>query len=689
MSVYDDLHEVDSAWASGVRALLGDVRFVAVAPFEGDTQAASGALIIADTAPRALGKEQRRVFADLATLLEPASSDPDGASHYEELLESLCNAFISVRSDRRVTYMNGRAEELLQRHRSEIIGRRLEDAFPWVVTHPTYPSYIGAIKEQRSLDLEPYFEGLKKYFRIHVRPVNGGVSIYFDDVTELRERERTLQRQRDLLDQAQRIAGAWEVDIRRENPAWTEKMFEIFGVDPVRGALHDEVFDLFVAPHRERIEQAFTRCFQEGEPYDLRLEIETPGGTRKWVRSVGAPVEFVENGNGSKEVVRIAGALQDITDLKNAEDQLKQRERDLREAHRIARIGSWYWDLQNDRTRWSTRKYEIFGVDPETEITYEKFLSYVHEGDRERVRVFEEGIRGTSAPDNGEISYRIIQPSGNERVVLERSELERDAAGDPLRVVGIVRDVTAETLRERELIRAREQAEEMHRLKSRFLANMSHEIRTPLTSIIGFAELATEMDLEAAACQCVDAIYNSSRRLFSTLTSVLDLSQLEAGTLRLHPEPVNVPEIIEDVLTGVREQARSKGVELRFRQPAAPIPAMLDRGAIQRVLANLIGNAVKFTDEGSVSVSFDRQEGDLRITVQDTGVGIDESFLPHLFDPFRQESDGDSRLYEGSGLGLAISKDLVELMDGTIEVTSRKGEGTRFKVCIPHRQPSS
>jgi len=373
----------------------------------------------------------------------------------------------------------------------------------------------------------------------------------------------------------------------------------------------------------------------------------------------------------------------DITERKAVEKALRQREDDLREAHRVARLGSWTWDLQADVTTWSVVKYDIFGLPPEKEVTYETFISRVHPEDQANVRTFGAEIRGPEGPDSGEIDYRIIRPDGEVCFIRERSELIRAPDGTPLRVVGTAQDVTAETQRTAELIQAKEEADQMNRLKSRFLANMSHEIRTPLTSIIGFAEILKEMELEGPVAECADTIYRSSDRLFTTLTSVLDLSQLEAGTLTLHPEELVVQDLVTDVVSTHDRYAAQQGIALACTVPPFDVEAKVDRTACIRVLSNIIGNAVKFTPEGSVDVRLTAAADTFTCKISDTGIGIAESFLPSLFDPFKQESNGDTRLYEGSGLGLAITKDLVGLMGGTIDVETQKGEGTTFTVRLP------
>jgi len=228
--------------------------------------------------------------------------------------------------------------------------------------------------------------------------------------------------------------------------------------------------------------------------------------------------------------------------------------------------------------------------------------------------------------------------------------------------------------------------------KSRFLANMSHEIRTPMNAIIGFTDLLSRRLEDAELSRYVSQIQSSSRSLLTLINDILDLSKVEAGKLDIVPAPMDLRAIMNDMPMMFGEKAERKGLALSVRcDPAMPSHVVLDEARIRQILINLIGNAIKFTEQGSVSVQarVDRFEGDgpdertVLIRIADTGIGISEEDKEHIFGAFDQSRGQSVSEYGGTGLGLAITKKLVDLMGGSIYLDSTKGEGSVFIVRLP------
>jgi signal transduction histidine kinase/ActR/RegA family two-component response regulator len=256
-------------------------------------------------------------------------------------------------------------------------------------------------------------------------------------------------------------------------------------------------------------------------------------------------------------------------------------------------------------------------------------------------------------------------------------------------VISLFHDVTAA---ERRLAQAKENAEAANQAKSQFLATMSHEIRTPLNAVLGLNELMLHSPLDLQQRRHAELIGSSGRLLLALINDILDVSRIEAGQMQLTSAPFSVRPAAEGVVALMRERAVSKGLALRLEVSTpddAPIEGDVIR--IQQILFNLVGNAVKFTDNGVVQVAVAVEPGagrevTLRLEVSDTGIGIPESAMPTLFDRFTQADSTAMRRYGGSGLGLAITREIVQMMGGSIATTSTPGLGSRFTITLPSRR---
>jgi signal transduction histidine kinase len=236
------------------------------------------------------------------------------------------------------------------------------------------------------------------------------------------------------------------------------------------------------------------------------------------------------------------------------------------------------------------------------------------------------------------------------------------------------------------LLTSYQKLKEVDRLKGEFLANMSHELRTPLNSIIGFSGMLMQDPagrLSREASEDLQIIYQNGRSLLGLIDSILDLSKIEAGKMELDLEEVNPLLLLDDVKAMAAGLIQGRPVSLSYHRPATEIRVMGDRNRLRQVFTNLLGNAMKFTEAGSVAISAEVRAGQFRVLIKDTGIGMSAEEMGRLFQPFQQVDGSITRRFGGSGLGLAISQRFMGLMHGRITVESRKGEGSTFTVEMP------
>ena len=488
-----------------------------------------------------------------------------------------------------------------------------------------------------------------------------------------------------LAAMAARMAGLgyWHYDLRTGRFSWSEQMYRIYGLDPAGGPPDLEATTRFCHPE-DRAKLRSHRDAHSGQDAEVTVRIVRRDGE---VRHVIAKSTVKRDGAG--RAVERFGTLSDVTEMKRAEAAAKESEARYRflaenAPDMISRISP------DGEIRYLSPSCErVFGYTPEEHMKLRPG-EMCHPDDRAAVSAAIQGmVRRRQRRLDGPLCYRAQHKDGRWIWVESNPILILDDHGEPLEFVDVVRDVTQSRLFEAELNQARVQAEAAAAAKSTFLANMSHELRTPLTSIIGFAHLMQDRhDLSPEAGHYAGRISDASEALLSVINDVLDFSKLEAGQVALESQPVSMAKLIGEAAGLMQFQAAAKSIALRVElDPKTPAMIEVDMARLRQVLLNLLGNAVKFTSEGSVTIRTrwraDKSGGRLKLSVADTGPGVAEEKLERLFERFSQADISINRTHGGTGLGLAICKGIVELMGGRIGVRSRPGRGSVFWFEIP------
>jgi signal transduction histidine kinase/DNA-binding response OmpR family regulator len=328
------------------------------------------------------------------------------------------------------------------------------------------------------------------------------------------------------------------------------------------------------------------------------------------------------------------------------------------------------------------------GPHRETRCTTVELLDLVPDEDRANVQAaLEPVLRGTSSLYV--VQHRVRRRDGTLLWIhSEGGVAQSDPQGRPVRMVGTNRDITQSKRAEQELRIARDAADAANSAKSHFLATMSHEIRTPLNGIIGMTKLMLDEKLPPEVRRHADLIDRSAHSLLSLVNDILDVSKIEAGQMEIERVPFDLHELVQDLATLYRLRATEKSLLFRVRlDPGVPQHVLADPTRLRQVLVNLLGNALKFTSSGWIGLDVKATQEDaayvLQFTVADTGIGIPPEVQPQLFTRFMQADSSTSRKFGGSGLGLSIVRQLVDLMGGSVEVSSTIGKGSRFTVSIP------
>ena len=467
-----------------------------------------------------------------------------------------------------------------------------------------------------------------------------------------------------------------------------DRFVEYTGV-PVAEVTGERWLSVLHPDDRERTMTRWMADVANGSDHDTEYRLRAADGRHRWFKSRGLPVR-----DESGQVVKWLGTITDIDDQKRAEEALRESEQWFRTLAEALPHMVWTAEPDGAHDYFNARNTEYTG------LTFEQLRGWdwqptIHPDDLPLC--LELWSRSVATGELYEIEYRLRRFDGAYRWHLARALPLRDDSGRIIKWFGSCIDIDDQKRAEEALRRAKEAAEAASRAKDEFLANVSHEIRTPMNAILGMTELALDTPLTGEQREYLAIVKSSADALLKVINDLLDFAKIEAGKLELDHADFSLRHVLGETLRALALRAHRKGLELACRiQPEVPDALIGDAGRLRQVLLNLVGNAIKFTEQGEVVV---RVEADvenastepetsvpapqpsqvLHFSISDTGIGIPREKQEKIFQAFEQGDNSTTRRYEGTGLGLSIAARLVALMGGQITVESEPGRGSTFR----------
>jgi PAS domain S-box-containing protein len=600
-----------------------------------------------------------------------------------------------------ITYLNSNAARWASYPINELMGSKLSEVFPTVRSSGLLQQYITVIQTGQPLVCEIRADDNNldcEWMRIQAVKIKQGLAVTTSDITDDKRTRDALrdseQYYRATFEQAAiGIVHRTRDRVIRSNPYFAAMLGytveELTDLNPAQLTMPEDL---------ATIEKLF-KLMEDGAA-------SGPAWERRYVRKDGSTTWVISTASALRDdhgnILHYIFAVKDINQQKLAQAKLDEASDRLRMATRAGAVGVWDFDIVADRLDWDDQMFRLYGTSYQemSGASYAKWEAALHPEDRSRA--IAEFTAALSGEKDFDTEFRVKWPDGSLHSIRALAVVQRDPAGTPLHILGTNWDITAEKKIADELRKSNRMLEESTALsvryaaeaqaasvaKSEFLANMSHEIRTPMNGVIGMTALLLDTDLTVEQRPYAEAALSSAESLLQLVNDILDFSKVEAKKLDLEAVEFDLQALLDTVMKTLGVSAQAKGIKLRLFTDADSSACFCgDPGRLRQILVNLIGNALKFTSSGEVSVRAAMMEKGaadckLRFSVLDTGIGIPKDKLGILFDKFSQVEASTTRRYGGSGLGLAISKQLVELMGGKIGVVSVEGEGSEFYFTI-------
>jgi len=572
---------------------------------------------------------------------------------------------------------NYTADKIMGAKRETYIGRRISEL--GLDMEQYLETFAEVLRSNGFIERDSFYEISKRWIHsiLYTTRPDEVISL-FSDTTEMRNAHEALfnseKMLRNIFDNVQ--VGVELYDKEGYLVDINTKDLDIFGIEAKEDVLGVNFFENPIVPGEiaRNVRNGLEQSFRLDYPFD-RLGSYYPSRKKGSVQ-IYTKVTMLYGMSG--ELVNFLVLNIDNTEINEAHNRLFESSFSL--VSRFGKVGYARFDLVTRDGYAVPQWYHNLGEESDTPMT-QVIGIYNHVNPEDREAVFREIGRVKANESNGfTLDLRVGLRDGKNgwtRVNVVRNPLNTDPS--KIEMVCVNFDVTELKQTEKSLIEAKNKAEVSDRLKSAFLANMSHEIRTPLNAIVGFSNLLAETDEIGERREYMQVVEENNDLLLKLISDILDLSKIEAGTFEFNYGMVDVNRMCEEAVRSLRLKVQDRPVELLFGDHEEQCRIVGDKNRLMQVITNFINNAVKFTEQGSITLGYRREAGDLLFYVEDTGKGISEEHLRTVFDRFVKLNS----FAQGTGLGLSISKSIVEQMGGHIGVESEEGRGSRFWFTIP------
>jgi PAS domain S-box-containing protein len=622
---------------------------------------------------------------------------------YRSLFENVQDVFYQTDLEGKFLEISPSIKQFMELTREEIFNHNIGDFYENPKDRLKMLNLIIQNGELRDYELKLRMKtGIIKYASINARLIldsQGKPSRIDGALRDITEREQSKEK---LIESEYRLRTIIETEpecikivdengkLVMMNPAG----LAMIQADSLEQVVGNKAIDIIAPEYRK----TFARMHKQviaGHSMQKEFEILGLNGRRLWLETNAVPMLY------KGKIVHLAHT-RNITERKRAQEKLRESELFLKETQIIARLGTYVLNIKDGSWSSSDILDSILGINSNDHKSTQSWTAVVHPEFQELIQnYFKDEVITNKCKFNKE--YKIIRKKDKkERWVHGLGEILFNEGNMPIKMIGTIQDITERKQIEEELLIAKEKAEESDRLKSAFLANMSHEIRTPMNGILGFAELLKEPNLTGEEkLEFIGIIEKSGVRMLNIINDIIDISKIESGLMKVSLSETNINEKMKFIYTFFKPEAESKKILLSHTNSllSKEIIIKTDQEKIYAILTNLVKNALKFTQTGTIEMGYNlkavkpKKVGmsgylfepyEIEFFVKDTGSGIDKEHIAIIFERFRQSSESLTRNYEGAGLGLSISKAYVEMLGGKIWVESEVGIGSTFYFTIPY-----